>query len=104
MQWVVTAMGIVAVTGLCLEYLSFLFVAALFRRQRIEFAWWVVPAEKAGGALVVGQPFVLTLFVRNRGPVTLEGARLQLLHSQALVRTDEHRPVEMRLTRQSEIE
>src|SRR4051794_6401779 len=84
MQWVILAMGTLVATGLCLEYLAFLFVAALFRRQRIEFAWWVAPSETAGGALVVGQPFSLMLFVRNRSAIRIDGTRLTLLHSSAL--------------------
>ncbi len=83
-SWPLVSLGGVALAMLLAAMLLFYPRTILLGRRKLEVAWWIPPAESAGGALVVGNPFNLQLFVRNRSPYDLGRAEIGVLHSEPM--------------------
>lgn len=83
-SWPLTSLGGVALVLLLAAMVRFYPRSILLGRRKLEVAWWVPPAETAGGALVVNHPFALQLFIRNRSPYHLGRAEVGVLSSEPL--------------------
>lgn len=82
--WPLLALGFAVISALLVLYVVFVSPAALLRRRGLELAWWVPPAESAGGALLAGRPLTLHLMLRNRSPFRLSVPRLRVVASSAI--------------------
>ncbi|PID39428.1 MAG: hypothetical protein CSA24_02610 [Deltaproteobacteria bacterium] len=82
--WPLVALGILQISSLLVLYLLFVPHAAMFRRRRLEFAWWIPAHEVPSGTLTVGQPVQLQLLFRNHSPLTVAAAELTPICSSAL--------------------
>ncbi len=87
-SWPLVSLGGVALVLLLAAMVLFYPRTILLGRRKLEVAWWIPPAESAGGALVVGNPFTLQLFVRNRSPYHLGRAEIGVPHSEPLEMLD----------------
>ncbi|MFH2009009.1 MAG: DUF58 domain-containing protein [bacterium] len=83
-SWPLVSLGGVALCMLLAAMVLFYPRTILLGRRKLEVAWWIPPSETAGGALLVGNPFGLQLFVRNRSPYNLGRAEIDVLHSEPL--------------------
>jgi len=83
-SWPLVSLGGVALVLLLATMVLFYPRTILLSRRKLEVAWWIPPAESAGGALTVGHPFTLQLFIRNRSPYHLGRAEIGVLRSEPL--------------------
>jgi uncharacterized protein (DUF58 family) len=79
---VVLAMGVASIFGIVLAYLATLVIPRLIRKEKIEFAWWVLHA--AGGILTPGVAFRVRAYVRNRCSRSFGTSRLSVFASEGL--------------------
>lgn len=83
-SWPLVSLGGIALVMLLAAMILFYPRTILLGRRKLEVAWWIPPSETAGGALMVGNPFGLQLFLRNRSPYNLGRAEIGVLHSEPL--------------------
>jgi uncharacterized protein (DUF58 family) len=82
--WPLVALGILQISSLLTVYLLFVPHAVMFRRRRLEFAWWIPASEIPSGTLTVGQAVQMQLLFRNHSPLSIAAAELTPLCSSAL--------------------
>lgn len=80
-SWPLVSIGGVALVLLLAAMVLFYPRTILLGRRQLEVAWWIPPAETAGGALRVERPFRLQIFLRNRSPYHLGRAEVGVLRA-----------------------
>ncbi|MBI2895232.1 MAG: DUF58 domain-containing protein [Deltaproteobacteria bacterium] len=78
----IAALGAAASSAIVVVYLATLSIPRLVRREKIEFAWWLMPSE--GGVSTPGVAFRVRAYVRNRCSWSFGPSRLGVFASDAL--------------------
>src|SRR5689334_19643561 len=78
-SWSLVALGWALATLLAGAYLAFFPSVTLIWRRHVELEWTV--RSHGEGSLVAGRPFALEVTLRNRGPVALGRATLEIVAS-----------------------